>query len=169
MGWEIRSASAGCEARLQQVERLSGEKFRDVGLPHVADDEPASVDQLRRHIDDTRCWIAAAGDEIVGYLLIDALDGNAHVEQVSVLPDWQGRGVGRALIDAAVEWALSRRLRSLTLTTFTDVPWNRPLYEHLGFRVMTEQEIGPELRELRDVEATHGLDPETRVCMVLDL
>jgi hypothetical protein len=57
----------------------------------------------------------------------------------------------------------------VTLTTFSDVAWNRPLYEHLGFRAMREHEIGPELRALRDTEAAHGLDPTTRVCMRFDL
>lgn len=169
MAVDIRPAQEGCEPRLQQVERLSGEKFREVGLPEIADDAPMSVDELGEYIRDDRCWVAAEGGEIVGYLLVDEVDGNAHIEQVSVVPELQGRGIGRRLIDAAEEWAHARGAPALTLTTFTDVPWNRALYEHLGFRVMDEQEIGPELRELREKEAAHGLDPQTRVCMHLDL
>jgi hypothetical protein len=49
------------------------------------------------------------------------------------------------------------------------VAWNRPLYEHLGFRVLDEQELGPELRVVRDRETADGLDPDVRVCMRLDL
>ncbi|HUR49687.1 MAG TPA: GNAT family N-acetyltransferase [Acidimicrobiales bacterium] len=175
LGVEIRTASAGCEARLQQVERLSGERFRDVGLAQIADDDPPPVEDLRRYIDDRRCLIAVDDDfedpeaAIVGYLLLGQVDGNAHIEQVSVIPDRQGRGIGRLLVDGAERWALEREVHGVTLTTFTDVPWNRPLYEHLGFRVMDEQEIGPELRRLRETEAAHGLNPESRVCMVLDL
>jgi hypothetical protein len=30
-------------------------------------------------------------------------------------------------------------------------------------------EIGPELRAVRDAETHHGLDPEVRICMGLDL
>ena len=51
-------------------------------------------------------------------------------------------------------------------TTTTDVPSPD---EHLGFRVLAEDEITPELRDLRAAEATHGLDPTIRVCMRLDL
>jgi predicted N-acetyltransferase YhbS len=46
-----------------------------------------------------RCWVAvddAAGP--VGYVLVDPVDGNAHVEQMSVRPDHQDSGIGRALI-----------------------------------------------------------------------
>jgi len=46
-----------------------------------------------------------------------------------------------------------------------EVPWNRPLYEHLGFVVLTEEEIGPDLETVRRDEADSGLDPATRVCM----
>ena len=67
------------------------------------------------------------------------------------------------------DWATETGRRSVTLTTFSHVPWNRPLYEHLGFRVLTEPEIGPELRALCEHEATLGLDPAVRVCMGLDL
>jgi hypothetical protein len=31
-------------------------------------------------------------------------------------------------------WAQRHGLAALTLTTFTDVPWNMPYYERLGFR-----------------------------------
>jgi hypothetical protein len=58
---------------------------------------------------------------------------------------------------------------AITLTTFTDVPWNGPLYRHLGFRVLTDDELGPELRALRDRETAHGLDPAQRACMRADL
>ncbi len=169
MAVDIRPAEPGCEPRLQQVERLSGQQFREVGLAKIADDEPMSIAELREYITAGRCWIAAEGDEVVGYLLVDEVDGNAHIEQVSVVPEHQGQRVGRRLVDAAKDWAEARGAPALTLTTFTDVPWNRQLYEHLGFQVMGEQEIGPELRELREKEAQHGLDPEARVCMRLDV
>ena len=53
-------------------------------------------------------------------------------------------------------------------TTFNDVPWNRPLYEHLGFRVLADQEIAPGLRAVMATEAAHGLDAASRVAMRKD-
>lgn len=170
MNIEIRLAEAGEEDRLQQVERLSGEQFRQIGMPQIADDDPRPADEIARLIADGRCWVAVNSDnEIVGYILAGKLDRCAHIAQVSVVPDHQGRGVGRQLIAAVERWALENGLAAMTLTTFTDVPWNRPLYEHLGFRVMDEQEIGIGLRLLREAEADDGLDPDIRVCMRLDL
>jgi hypothetical protein len=39
------------------------------------------------------------------------------------------------LMQAAESFARARNLRSLTLTTFTDVPWNAPWYSRLGFEL----------------------------------
>jgi GNAT superfamily N-acetyltransferase len=155
---------------LRTIERLAGERFRDVGLPEVADGEPPSLDVLARYASDGRCWVAvddAAGP--IGYVLVDSVDGNAHVEQVSVHPAHQGAGVGRALMERVSAWARETGMPAVTLTTFSDVPWNAPLYRHMGFRVLREDELGPGLRAVRDDETAHGLDPARRACMRLEL
>jgi GNAT superfamily N-acetyltransferase len=155
---------------LQVIERLAGERFREVGLAHVADNEPATADSLAHYATAGRGWVAVddAG-EPVGYVVVDEVDGNAHVEQVSVRPDHQGAGIGRALLDRVRAWAIRNGRSAITLTTFAEVPWNGPLYQHLGFKVLTESEIGPQLRALCAEEAAHGLDPAMRVCMRRDI
>ena len=155
---------------LQEIERLADERFGDVGLAHVADDEPFAIETLSEYAASGRGWVAVDDlDQPVGYVLVDDVDGNAHVEQVSVRPEYQGLGVGRSLIERVRAWAVHTRKPAVTLTTFKDVAWNQPLYEHLGFRVLREDEIGPGLTAVRDAEVAHGLDPTTRVCMRLDL
>jgi GNAT superfamily N-acetyltransferase len=155
---------------IQEIERLAGERFRAVGLDAVADDEPASVDELAEYAAQGRGWVAVdAADQPLGYVVVDEVDGNAHVEQLSVRPDHQGSGVGRALLDRVRAWAVETGRSAVSLTSFAEVPWNRPLYEHLGFRVLTDDEIGPELRAVGEAEAARGLDPAMRVCMRLDV
>ncbi|MGH9217465.1 MAG: GNAT family N-acetyltransferase, partial [Acidimicrobiales bacterium] len=83
MSVAVRPPSTDELPALRKIERLAGERFRDVGLPEVADDEPWSLDMLARYARDGRCWVAvddAAGP--IGYVLVDSIDGNAHVEQV---------------------------------------------------------------------------------------
>jgi GNAT superfamily N-acetyltransferase len=166
----IRPAWPEDGGALREVERMAGERFRDVGLDGVADDEPPSLATYAGYATAGRAWVATdeAGTPI-GYALVDIVDGCAHVEQISVRPDHQGAGVGRALLDRVRRWATDTHRRAITLTSFTDVPWNRPLYEHLGFRVIPEAEVGPELSAVRRAEAGHGLDPAARVCMRLEL
>lgn len=166
----VRAATYEDLGALQEIERAAGQRYRDFGLDHVADDEPASIQVLSGYVEAGRAWAAMAEDEEpVGYIVVDEVDGAGHIEQVSVLPGHQGRGVGRALIDRAAEWAVSRGMTALTLTTFGHLPWNRPLYEHLGFRVLGEDGLGPGLRSVRDSEAVHGLDPALRVAMRREL
>lgn len=155
---------------LGEIERSAGERFRDYGLDLVADHEPPDTEVLGGYAEGGRSWVAVDdADRPVGYILVEEVDGAGHIEQVSVLPAWQGRGVGRALIEQAHAWATAAAFDSLTLTTFDHIPWNRPLYEHLGFQVISRDEVGPELRKVLETEAAHGLDPSTRVAMRLPL
>ena len=155
---------------LRDIEWASGQRFRDYGLDQVADDEPAPVHLLAGYADDGRAWVA--DDESgrpIGYILVDVIDGGAHIEQVSVMPAYQGQGIGRALIEQVKRWAISMGLPAVTLTTFGHLPWNRPLYEHLGFRVLADHDIGEGVRAVRAAEAVAGLDPNLRVVMRFDL
>jgi GNAT superfamily N-acetyltransferase len=162
----IRPARLDDGLALREIERLAGARFRDVGLPEVADDEPASFETLADYAEAGRSWVAVDdADAPIGYVLVDIVDECAHVEQISVLPLHQGVGTGRALLESVRAWAAERGLTAMTLTTFADVEWNAALYRHLGFRLLNEDELGPQLREVRESETAHGLDPVKRVCL----
>ena len=166
----VRAATAADVPVLREVERRAGRAFAEVGLPEVAAAEPPSVEALEGYATDGRCAVAVGDDERpVGYVIVDRVDGSAHVDQVSVDPDHQGRGVGRSLMAWAEDWARADGRQGITLTTFRDVPWNAPLYERLGYRVLSSDEVGPGLMTVVSEEAAQGLDPATRVCMQKDL
>ncbi len=166
----IRAAAATDGPVLREIEIAAGARFATVGLAEVAAHDPFSIAELEAYRTAGRSWVATGADgTVVGYAVADVLDGCAHLEQVSVRPEQQGRGIGRELAETVATWAAHTDLPAVTLTTFSDVAWNAPLYEHLGFRVLTESEIGPELAARRDEETAFGLDPERRVCMRRDL
>jgi GNAT superfamily N-acetyltransferase len=134
----------------------------------VADDDPGSVEDLARYAESGRAFVAAdAEDWPIGYLLLDLVDGAAHIEQVSVHPDHARKGIGRALIERASAWARGRGLDALTLTAYREVPWNGPYYERLGFAYLTEEEETSGLRAIRECERKRGLDRWPRACMRL--
>ncbi|MFZ6005439.1 MAG: GNAT family N-acetyltransferase [Actinomycetota bacterium] len=141
----------------------AGELFRDVGMPDIAEDDPPTLAELAQaaHL------LVAEEDhgQLVGYALCDIVGGQAHLEQLSVLPELGGRGIGTALIEAVVAWARERGDRAVTLTTFRDVPFNAPLYAKRGFVEVPEADWSEELRALVEEEAEHGLDPDLRVVM----
>lgn len=155
---------------LQDIERAAGEPFRAVGMSGVADDEPPSLDVLDEYRRAGRAWVTVgADDRPLGYLVADPVDGAAHIEQVSVHPAAARRGLGNGLIAHTDRWAAAEGLAALTLTTFSDVPWNAPYYARLGFRVLTGAELTDGLRKIRAQEAEHGLDRWPRVCMRRDV
>ncbi|MGW5851793.1 GNAT family N-acetyltransferase [Streptomyces sp. NPDC055254] len=167
----IRTARTDELPLLQDIERAAGRCFRDIGMAEVAEDEPLPLDELARYVRSGLAWVAAdAADRPVAYLIADRVDGNLHVEQVSVDPGSARRGVGRALLDLLADHAVREGVPALTLTTFTDVPWNAPYYAvRCGFRTLDADELTPGLLEIRAAETAHGLDRWPRVCMRRDL
>jgi GNAT superfamily N-acetyltransferase len=162
----IRAATAADSPTLRHVEIVAGAQFATVGLAAVAAHDPFPVAELDSYAAAGRSWVATDADgAIVGYAVADVVDGCGHLEQVSVVPEAQGTGVGRALVARVETWARDQGLPAVTLTTFVDVDWNAPLYAHLGYRVLDDAALGPELRARRDEETRHGLDPARRVCM----
>ena len=166
----IRPARPADLASLRDIELAAGLAFRDIGMPDIADDDLPSVAELDEYRRGGLAWVAVdGGDRPVAYLIADRVDGNLHVEQVSVDPAHARRGIGRALIEHVADLARAEGVRSLTLTTFADVPWNAPYYERCGFRRLADDELTPGLRAIREWEAEHGLDRWPRTCMRRDL
>jgi len=166
----IRPAKHADLRRLQEIEVAAGELFRPLGMAVVADDDPFSLAELERYVGAGHAWVATSPvAPVLGYLVLDVVDGAAHVEQVSVDPAAARQGIGRALLDHIARWAAGEGFRAVTLTAYLEVPWNGPYYERLGFRRLAPEEETPGLRALRDHERAHGLDAWPRGCLRRDL
>jgi GNAT superfamily N-acetyltransferase len=163
---EIRPARREDSTRLQEIEVSAGARFLDVGMPEIASDEPLSVTALNAYASAGRSWVAVNGADLpVGYAIVDIIEEFAHLEQISVDPDYQGTGIGRLLVDEVSAWAREKGLGALTLSTFIHVPWNGPLYEHLGFVALDERDLTEGLRAIKERERADGLNVEHRVFM----
>ncbi|HWS37120.1 MAG TPA: GNAT family N-acetyltransferase [Actinoplanes sp.] len=161
----IRAARYDELMELPEIERAAGEPFRAIGMAAIADDEPPAVPVLAGYVDAGRAWVAICAERVAGYLIADLVDGNVHVEQVSVHPRYARQGIGRRLIEEAAGYAGRIGAPALTLTTFADVPWNAPYYRRCGFEVLPDTAVGAGLRAVREHEAAIGLDRWPRVCM----
>jgi len=93
---------------------------------------PSSIDGM---------LVAEEGGEIVGYVAVGRatrLESNRHVADIrglAVAPDHQGRGLGRALVQAALDAARERGARKVTLRVLAPNTAARALYESCGFVV----------------------------------
>lgn len=159
----IRAARPHEYTRLRDIERRAGELFRDIGMPEIADDEPPSADDLAS---GAALYVATDDeDRPVGYALVDLVDGHAHLEQLSVVPEHGRQGIGQALLGAATDWARARGDAEITLTTFRDVAFNAPYYSRHGFVAVEDDDLTDGLRAVVAKEAADGLDTTTRVVM----
>ncbi|MFI7066318.1 GNAT family N-acetyltransferase [Kribbella sp. NPDC050124] len=149
---------------LQALEVAAGVLFRDIGMTDVAAHPPPSLEVFEHFRRAGRLWVTAdAHDRPTGFVFVKLVDGAAHIEQVSVHPEHQGQGLGRALIEHVGSWAAGQGLDALTLSTFRSVPWNGPYYARLGF--VEFGELTPGLVAIQAEEAALGLDPAERIFM----
>lgn len=141
--------------------------FAVVGLDGVLGASAPHVDAFHDAALNGRLFVATdTGDRAIGFVRIELLDGQAHVEQLSVHPAHAGQRIGARLLTMAAQWALEHGGDRLTLTTFRDVPWNGPYYERLGWVVLPAEELGPDLAAARARERRLGLDVAPRQVMV---
>lgn len=167
----IRPAAKADLPTLQDIERAAGEPFRALAMAAIADDAPFSIETLESYRAAGRAWVATEADtqQALAYLIHDPVDAAEHIEQVTVHPRAAHRRIGQALIEHTADRAREAGREALTLTTFTDVPWNAPYYARIGFRVLGEAELTPGLRRIRAHEAELGLDRWPRVAMRREL
>lgn len=71
---------------------------------------------------------------------------------------------GGSLVLHAQRWSKGRG--RLWLTTYDNVPWNRPWYERLGFARVGDAHCGPELRSILAEERAALPSADARVAMV---
>ncbi|MGQ9889250.1 MAG: GNAT family N-acetyltransferase [Aggregatilineales bacterium] len=90
---------------------------------------------------DPDLWqVAWHGDEVAGVALCEiTARGVGEITDLSVRARWRGRGLGRALLAAAVRALKARGLAHIRVFTDADDPFGvRALYERAGFRVAAE-------------------------------
>lgn len=168
--YRIRKATPEDLGVLPAIERAAAVLFADVGLAGVTDGDVTSLEDFRACQVEGLLWVAAdAADRPVGFAFVEVLGESPHLDELDVHPDHGRRGLGAGLVRAIADWARTAGYTALTLTTFRDVPWNRPYYERLGFEVLSQSELTTELRDLVRAEARRGLDPDARVVMRMQL
>jgi ribosomal protein S18 acetylase RimI-like enzyme len=109
---EVRLAAPDDWADWRLLRRRSLTEDRDVfsastTLWSGADD---SEDRWRARVADGPCFIAYDGDDPVGMVGGQVVDGEAQLISMWVAPEARRRGIGRALVDAVVAWSAGRPL-----------------------------------------------------------
>ena len=166
----IRHATAADLAALPAIERSAAEAFRGAGVGLSPDAPASSAEVWRPALRSGTLWVAVnEAGRVVGFLAARKINRVLHIDEMDVDFAHQRRGIGRALLEAAIAWARNAGLTEITLTTFRDLAFNRGFYAASGFVELAPDELSPRLKAIRSREASYGLDPEQRCAMSLRL
>jgi GNAT superfamily N-acetyltransferase len=121
-------------------------------LFRLADD---SEQQIRAYLNDGDVLAAVEDDEVIGYVQVVSARGVDIVElkSMAVREERQGSGIGRALVEAAVERCRDRgAARMLVATAAADIG-NLRFYQRQGFRMLRvdRDAFGPEAGYAEDI------------------
>lgn len=165
--FSIRKAIPSDVATLPTIEHSAAQIFRDhPQLGWIADDGVQSEQEHLNYIVQEMEWVAVdSADLPIGFINIERLQESVHICEVSVCQSWQGKGIGRQLIQQVLTFALQQGVNAVTLTTFRDIAWNAPYYQRLGFSVIQANELTAELAMILQQEVNSGFNAEQRCAM----
>jgi len=91
--------------------------------------------------DANGAFVAVEDDGVAGFITTrcDERTGIGHILNVAVDPDFQGRGLGAALIRHALDHFAHRGLTHAKIETLTDNAAGQHLYPKLGFEELSRQ------------------------------
>jgi RimJ/RimL family protein N-acetyltransferase len=99
----------------------------------IATEPPVDIGSRARSLTLDGSFVAETDGEIVSMLHVErSRFGFGELGMAVALP-WRGRGVGTALLEAAIEWAREQGLHKLSLSVFPHNAAAIALYRRFGF------------------------------------
>lgn len=165
-GYTIRLACADDIPHFSVIEMEADRLYDSTGLlSDTTNDDNIPVSVISDAIRSSLVHVAIGPDkEVVGFALYGLREPDLYLDQVAVLPAHGRKGLGTALIETVFEDARRRKLDSVSLSTFRDIPWNGPYYERLGFMEIPRTELTPWMLDLEAQQSTY-LDTTKRCFM----
>jgi GNAT superfamily N-acetyltransferase len=117
-----------------RIEAYGGPRASLRSLFELAEDSAAELDS---YIDAGRVLVATSAGEIIGHLQLTGTSDPRQVEikNMAVREDRQGQGVGRRLIQAAVDLAAAGAVTTIVVATAAADIGNLRFYQRQGFRM----------------------------------
>jgi lactoylglutathione lyase len=106
-------------------------------LRELFEEAEDSAAQLDSYIGSGEVLVAMSGGAVVGHVqfLDDGADTDTEIKNMAVAASHRGRGIGRALIEAAVQLARSRGRSVVSVATAAADIGNLRFYQRAGFRL----------------------------------
>ena len=117
-----------------RIETYGGPRDSLRALFELAEDSAAELDS---YIGAGRVLVAVSDGEVIGHLQLTGTDDarQAEIKNMAVLETRQGQGVGRLLVQAAIELATAEAVTTVVVATAAADLGNLRFYQRQGFRM----------------------------------
>lgn len=122
----------------KSIEDFFDKCFSALNIPYSPTDRHADIADVEQHYMQNGCfWCMIDGDKIIGTVavrIIDIENKVVELKRMFVLPEYQGNGYGRLLLDHAIAYAKDQQYNKLCLDTRKQFSAAQHLYRTIGFK-----------------------------------
>lgn len=133
---KIRKAKPDEEAAVDRCVQKSYQKYID----RIGKKPGPMLDHYLPLIIDGNVFCGEFCEEIVGVLVLKKFDGYMLLDNVALLPEFQGRGFGKRLIAFAENYSSKNNCLEIRLYTNVKMTENIRLYNKLGYSEYSRKE-----------------------------
>jgi RimJ/RimL family protein N-acetyltransferase len=135
------------------VVELIGRVFAEYGFVWDPAGEVPDLFAFERHYAPPHgaFWVIRADGQVVGSAGVERLpDSAAELHRLYLDRHLRGRSLGRALVEAVLDWCRAASIRRLVLWSDTRFDRAHALYERLGFRQTGERTLPGDVNDTRE-------------------
>ncbi len=122
----------------QSVGEFFEKCFSAVGIPYSPKDRHADVADVEQHYMQNGCfWCLFDNEILIGTVAVRIIDIDNKVielKRMFVLPEYQGKGYGRLLLEYAIDYAREQKYNKICLDTRKQFSAAHHLYRSTGFQ-----------------------------------
>jgi len=131
---EIRLAEPGDAKSISEILRKAFSEFKSDYTPEALEVVTPPADEIATRFNEGPQWLAVADKKPVGTVSVVREPDHLYIRSMAVLPEVQGLGIGKMLLDAIDGYAVANGFDRLFLYTTNFSTAAKKLYEKCGFR-----------------------------------
>ena len=147
------AVSVAARADAPGVVELIGRVYREYDFVYQPEVEVPDLFRFDQHYAPPRgaFFVVRENDVVVGSAGVERVDdGSAELHRLYLDARLRGRGTGRALVEAVLDWCRTERIPRLILWSDTRFDQAHRLYERMGFRRTGERVLPDDLNQTRE-------------------
>ncbi|MDP4550641.1 GNAT family N-acetyltransferase [Alkalihalobacillus macyae] len=137
INWHIRKAELKDADELQECMLLAYSEYED--RINVETLPPLNVD-YKDEISSFPVWVVEVNNNVIAGLILSFEEKNASLANIAIHPDFQGKGLGKFLLNFAEKEAITKGYSDIHLATHALFTENVLIYNKLGWVVLDQDE-----------------------------